>query len=429
MFNIFRTLTKHCFLTTAFFFIWFPCSLFAAPKDIIFWHSMAGQLGEEVGRLTQQFNRSQTDYRIIPTYKGDYAESLTSFAAAFRAKHPPQLIQVFEVGTSVMRSPAGIIKPVDVLMREQGMAIAKSQFFPAVLDSYSDNGVLLAMPFNISVPVLFYDADVLAPFGVSSKSFPRTWDSLESLAKSLHDAGFACTYTTAYPAWILMESYLALHGLTMMEGDSVIYNKHMVAYIDRMRHWQKKHYFEYGGRGDDATVLFTSGRCPIFSQSSGAYAGLSALVSFRLGVAPIPIDVSASASRHNNVVGGAALWVVAGQSPEIERGIAQFLVFLAQPEIQQLWYEHTGYLPLETQFNPSQNKYPHSILGIAAFDLDNDKEEPHHLLQQRPQNQIRAINDQMLEAIFSGMMSTKDAMNNAVLRANHVLTRFKKNTQ
>lgn len=412
------------------FFIWFPCSLFAAPNDIIFWHSMAGQLGEEVNRLAQQFNHSQTDYRVIPIYKGDYAESLTSFAAAFRAKHPPQLIQVFEVGTSVMQSPKGIIKPVDVLMREQGMSIAKSQFFPAVLEKYSDNGVLLAMPFNISVPVLFYDADVLAPFGVSSKSFPRTWDSLESLAKSLHDAGFACTYTTAYPAWILIESYLALHGLTVMEGDSVTYNnKHMMSYIERMRHWQKKHYFEYGGRGDDATVLFTSGRCPIFSQSSGAYVGLSELVPFRLGVAPMPVDVSASASRHNNVVGGAALWVVAGQSSEMERGIAQFLVFLAQPAIQKSWYEHTGYLPLETQFNSSQDKHSHSILGIAAFDLDNDKEEHHQTLQPGPQNQIRAINEQMLEAVFSGMMSTKDAMDNAVLRANHVLRRFKKNTQ
>ena len=410
--------------------IWFPCCLFAAPKDIIFWHSMAGQLGEEVSRLAQQFNHSQMDYKVIPIYKGDYNESLTSFAAAFRAKHPPQLIQVFEVGTSVMRSPAGVIKPVDVLMREQGMTIEKSKFFPAVLEKYSDNGVLLAMPLNVSVPVLFYDADALAAFGVSSKSFPRTWGSLESLAKNLHDAGFACTYTTAYPAWILIESYLALHGLTVMNGDSVTYNnQHMMSHIERMRHWQKKHYFEYGGRGDDATVLFTSGKCPIFSQSSGAYAGLSELVSFHLGVAPMPIDSGASASRHNNVVGGAALWVVAGQSPKIERGIAEFLMFLAKPVVQQSWYEHTGYLPLETQFSPPQDNYPHSILGIAAFDLDNDKEKYHSISQQGPQNQIRAINEQMLEAIFSGMMSTKDAMDNAVLRANHVLRRFKKNTR
>ncbi|MDP1614272.1 MAG: extracellular solute-binding protein, partial [Methylococcales bacterium] len=202
--------------------IWFPCFLFAAPKDIIFWHSMAGQLGEEVARLTQQFNNSQTEYRVKPIYKGDYAESLTSFAAAFRAKHPPQLIQVFEVGTSVMRSPAGIVKPVDVLMAEQGMSLPKTQFFSAVLDRYSDKGVLLAMPFNISVPVLFYNADALAKLGVSSQSFPRTWDALEVLAKRLHDAGFSCAYTTAYPGWILIESYLALHGQRMIKGDVVI---------------------------------------------------------------------------------------------------------------------------------------------------------------------------------------------------------------
>ena len=409
--------------------IWLPFSLFAAPTDIVFWHSMAGQLGEEMNRLAQQFNNSQSDYKVMPIYKGDYTESLTSFSAAFRAKRPPQLIQVFEVGTSVMRSPEGIVKPVDVLMREQGMTLPKTQFFPAVLESYSDKGTLLAMPLNVSVPVLFYDADALARLGVSSASFPRTWDSLELLAKRLQEAGFACTYTTAYPAWILMESYLALHGLSLMDGDAVTYNhKRMASHIERMRRWQKMHYFEYGGRSDDATVLFTSGRCPLFSQSSGAYAGLSELVPFHLGVAPLPVDVSVSALRHNNVVGGAALWVVAGQSPETDRGIAQFLMFLAKPSTQQSWYENTGYLPLETQLTPSLNVNPHSILAIAAFDLNNDK-ELHSAPRQGPQNQIRAINDQMLEAVFSGMMNTTDALNNAEIRANHALERFKKNTQ
>jgi len=404
---------------------WFlisPGLLFAAPQDIIFWHSMAGQLGQEVMQLAQQFNQSQKDYRIVPIYKGDYVESLTSFAAAFRAQNPPQLIQVFEVGSSVMRFPKGIVKPVDILMHEQGIVFPKERFFNAVRENYSENGKLLAMPFNVSVPVLFYNAEVLEKMGVTSQTFPRTWDELELLAKRLHETGFSCAYTTAYPAWVLIESFLALHGLTTKKNAQSV-----IASVERMQRWQSQHYFVYGGRGDDATVLFTSGKCPLFSQSSGGYAGLKALVHFRVGVAPLPIDEKVSPIRHNNVVGGAALWVVVGQSPQVDRGIAQFLVFLANPSTQQSWYEHTGYLPLEMHLEQPKKTYPQSILQIAEFDLNNDKDRLSSS-DPEPKNQIRSINEQMLEAIFSGMMGMKEAMENAVIRTQHVLLRFKKNT-
>ena len=217
--------------------MWLPLSVFALPQDIIFWHSMAGQLGEEVARMAQQFNDSQTAYRVRPVYKGDYMESLTSFAAAFRAKYPPNLVQVFEVGTSVMLSPNGIIKPVERLMHEQGMDLSKEQFFPAVLRHYSSDDVLMAMPFNVSIPVMFYNADALAKLGVTQQSFPSTWGKLEHLADRLHQAGFSCAYTSAYPAWILIESYQALQGLNT--ADDI--HQQLGAHLQRMRQWQKKH--------------------------------------------------------------------------------------------------------------------------------------------------------------------------------------------
>ena len=383
---------------------------------------MSGQLGLEVNKLASQFNQSQANYEIMPIYKGDYIESLTSFAAAFRAKQPPNIIQVFEVGSSVMRFPQGIVKPVDVLMHEQGISIPSEHFLSAVRTTYSENGHLLAFPFNVSIPVLFYNADVLAQFGITSDTFPKTWDAFEVLVKRLHDAGFLCAYTTAYPAWILIESYAAIHGLT-----EIYTNAHMIAHIKRMRRWQKQHYFDYGGHMDDPTVLFTSKICPLFSQSSGAYAGLSDLVAFHLGVAPMPLDKRASTVRYNNVIGGGAIWVVAGQTSEMERGIALFFAFLAEPNRQHVWYENTGYLPLVSQVRPPSNGHYSSILDIAEFDLNN-KIEPPHALQWGPQNQIRSINDQMLESIFAGMMNTEKAMAKTKIRVEHVRHRFSHNT-
>ena len=415
-----------------FFIIFFVMtSLKAEPTDIVLWHSLAGALGEEVNRLAIGFNHSQSDYVIKPIYKGDYIESLTSFSAAFRAHQAPALVQVFEVGTGVLLASPEAIKPVDDLMVEQCFSLPKSDFFPAVLAYYSRNGRLMAMPFNISIPVLFYNKAVLAKAGYAPNTFPRTWDEFEALAVRLKRQGFSCTYTSAYPSWILMESYSALHGLAMMDKDSrvaVYNNAFMVRHLARLLRWKRLHYFDYGGRTDDATMLFTSGRCPVLSQSSGGYNSLSQLALFSVGIAPMPLDEGVSHQRSDNVVGGAALWAVAQQSPKVYQGIAQFFMYLSTPRVQKEWHQRTGYLPLGVTGGYERilrdEKTP--LLLLAESEWGSEKQGVS--VGPGAQHEIRSINDKALEWIFSGMKTPQEALDLAVARANEAEHRFVKNT-
>lgn len=419
------------------FVLLFVCSLFwhtvlwAQPLELVFWHSMAGSLGEEVKSLANGFNQSQTKFHIKPVYKGDYVETLTSFAAAFRAHKPPHLIQIFEVGTAAMLSPKGIIQPIDDLMAQQGLSLPKDDFIPSVRDFYSFNGKLMAMPFNLSAPVLFYNQDLLAKLGYTPIDFPKTWQELERLAETIKKAGYSCTYTTAYPGWILIESYLAIHGLPLLKSSplrAAFNTPQLRQQLQRLHRWQELGYFKYGGRVDDATVLFTSGICPLFSQSSGAYNSLSTLTPFRLGVAVMPLDIEASSVRHANVAGGAALWAIAGLTSEQYRGLAEFFVYLAKPEVQEKWHEHTGYLPIGLSgiYAQSFHTSNHPIIQLAKKDLAIQE----HSLTPRligPQNQIRSINDEILEALFAGLVSAEEGLQEAVRRSNHVLERFARN--
>jgi sn-glycerol 3-phosphate transport system substrate-binding protein len=56
-----------------------------AQTEIIWWHSMGGQLGEWVNGLAKGFNDSQKDYKVTPVFKGSYPESFAAAIAAFRA--------------------------------------------------------------------------------------------------------------------------------------------------------------------------------------------------------------------------------------------------------------------------------------------------------------------------------------------------------
>jgi sn-glycerol 3-phosphate transport system substrate-binding protein len=143
------------------------------------------------------------------------------------------------------------------------------------------------------------------------------------------------------------------------------------------------------------------------------------------------MDASFRFNRHNNVIGGAALWAVSGLKPNQYQGIAKFYQYITRAPIQEQWYQNTGYIPFVLQGveNASASKQNSMItLDVARFDLSH-KTRKQSLLYKIPLNQIRNINDEALEAIFSNMKSPAEAMHHAEARANFALKRFSGNNR
>jgi sn-glycerol 3-phosphate transport system substrate-binding protein len=122
-----------------------------AQTEIQMWHSMGGALGEWVNDLAKAINQSQKDYKVVPTFKGNYDESMTAAMAAFRAGNAPHILQVFEVGTATMMASKGAIVPVGKVMKDAGYKFDPKNYVPAVAGYYTaPNGEMLSLPFNSS---------------------------------------------------------------------------------------------------------------------------------------------------------------------------------------------------------------------------------------------------------------------------------------
>src|SRR5258705_6368530 len=89
-----------------------------AVTELQWWHAMTGGNNDIVNKLAEEFNASQADYKIVPSYKGSYPDTMNAGIAAFRAGNAPHIMQVFEVGTATMMSATGAIKPVYQLMKD-----------------------------------------------------------------------------------------------------------------------------------------------------------------------------------------------------------------------------------------------------------------------------------------------------------------------
>jgi sn-glycerol 3-phosphate transport system substrate-binding protein len=131
-----------------------------AQTDIQWWHSMTAVNNEWVNDLAKQFNESQKDYRIIPTFKGSYDESMTASIAAFRAGNAPHILQVFEVGTATMMASKGAVIPVGQVMKDAGEKFDPAGYISAVAGYYTaPNGQMLSFPFNSSTTVFYFNRD------------------------------------------------------------------------------------------------------------------------------------------------------------------------------------------------------------------------------------------------------------------------------
>src|SRR4026208_965169 len=113
--------------------------------------AMTGANNDVIVKLATEFNASQTDYKVIPTYKGNYPDTMNAGIAAFRAGNAPHIMQVFEVGTATMMAATGAVKPVYKLMKEAGDKFDPNSYLTAIAGYYSTpKGEMLSFPFNSS---------------------------------------------------------------------------------------------------------------------------------------------------------------------------------------------------------------------------------------------------------------------------------------
>src|ERR1700682_719497 len=172
-----------------------------AVIEIQWWHAMTGGNNDVIVGLANNFNAAQAEYKVVPSYKGSYADTMNAGIAAFRAGNAPHLLQVFEVGTATMMAATGAVKPVYKLMADAGEKFDPKAYLPAITGYYSTSkGEMLSFPFNSSSTVMWINKDALKKADIAE--IPKTWPEVFEDAKKLKAAGYAtCGFSNAGGTW------------------------------------------------------------------------------------------------------------------------------------------------------------------------------------------------------------------------------------
>ncbi|MCB1983370.1 MAG: sn-glycerol-3-phosphate ABC transporter substrate-binding protein UgpB [Rhodoferax sp.] len=409
-----------------------------AQVEIQWWHSMTGGLNDWVVDIANGFNASQKDWKVVPTYKGSYDESMTASIAAFRAGNAPHILQVFEVGTVTMMAAKGATVPVGKVLADAGYKFDPSVYIPAVVGYYTaPNGQMLSYPFNSSTTVLNYNKDLFRKAGLDPNTPPKTWPELVGMAAKLKASGVACPFTTSWQSWTQLESFSTWHNTLFATQNNgfggtnarLAFNSPLhVRHIENLANMSQQGLFHYRGRGNKADASFYSGECAMATASSSTYGSIKKNAKFEFGIAPLPHYPDVPGAPQNTIIGGASLWVMAGKPAPDYKGVAAFFNYLSDPQVQSASHKRSGYLPIT----------------MASFKLTEEsgfyKENPgtdtavNQMIRKTTDKsrgvrlgnflQIRAINNEELEQVWAGKKTAKQALDDAVRRGNEQLARF-----
>ncbi|MGB5330470.1 MAG: sn-glycerol-3-phosphate ABC transporter substrate-binding protein UgpB [Gammaproteobacteria bacterium] len=410
-----------------------------AAVEVQWWHAMGGVNGERVNKIATDFNATQSEYKVVPSYKGNYTETMTAAIAAFRAKEQPHIVQVFEVGTATMMAAKGAVYPVEQMMKEAGEPFDKSIYLPAVISYYqTPKGELLSMPFNSSTPVLWYNRDAFKKAGISAP--PKTWQDMKTASEKLVAAGYKCGFSFGWQSWVMIENYSAWHDLAMGSKEngfagtdtSFSFNNDQVkARIASIADWSKDKLFTYGGRRGDSLSMYTNDECGMWMNSSAYYGSIKKQAKFDFGQTMLPLDTDVVSKPQNSIIGGATLWVLKGHEKSQYKGVAKFMTYLSSPEVQAWWHQETGYVPITTpayELSRKQGFYdanPGTDTAIKQLSLNQPTANSRGV---RFGNfvQVRDVINEEMEAIWNGSKTASQGLDDAVSRGNKLLRKFER---
>ncbi len=430
-----------------------PIALAAAPLaapraeaagrvTIVWWHAMTAALADEVTRIVNGFNASQSAVEVQAVYKGSYGDLLTAVIAASRAGEAPHLAQVFEVGTGTMLAAGKAVKQVWELARETGLQIDPKAYIPAVRGYYSlTDGRMASMPFNSSTGVMWINKDAFRKAGLDADTSPATWQEVRAAADAIKAKGAASIpMTTSWFTWIQLEQYSALHNLPFatrengfegLDTQLTFNGKAQVKHFQRLLDMAKDGTFKYAGRDGTPDPVILSGDAAISFGSSASRGSLVKSAKFEWAEAYLPYDPEIVKTPENSIIGGASLWTMTApkRTPAEYKAVAEFLRFIGKPDLDATWAQNTGYVPVTFagyELSKKQGFFEKNVgADIPVEQLARGRMNGNTRgLRLGRLPEIRAIIQEEMEKALQGSQNAQALLDNAVERGNKVLKDF-----
>jgi sn-glycerol 3-phosphate transport system substrate-binding protein len=311
----------------------------SGPVTLQFWSN-----GDEALGYAKEYEQRTPNVRFEGTKVGDYTVIAEKALANVAAGTPPNVSILGQRNGITQLADGNALVDIDGLLTKQ----ERADFYPQYLEKFTYKGKLRTLPFQSSVPVLFYNKELFQMAGLDPEKPPSTWDEQLTAAQKLTKRGGSGE--TAQWGYILSSYAWYLYALTWQNGGEVVDKNGQPRFQEEpgvgAAQWWKDLVHRYRvtpSARPNANRTFSTGGAAMLQSSQTSQATFEKAEGLRFGIAFLP-----KRKRYAVSIGGNAIGIfkaVHGGAP-VERAAWQFVNWATGTEMGARIVAETGYLPL-----------------------------------------------------------------------------------
>ncbi|MCV0349323.1 MAG: ABC transporter substrate-binding protein [Nitratireductor sp.] len=369
------------------------------------------QNGAVLKQVFEAFNAGQEDVSVnLELDNQSDLDTTQKVLADIVAGSAPDAVRVTG---AVLRAyvDSGRAQPLDECLASAPELAA--QLDKGLVDNFRVDGKLYAMPWYVTLPALFVNADAFKAAGLDPQNPPRNWSELEAAAARLSDgSGNRFGVLMYMPNTYVYESQLLSSGGEMVDGEgrSGVASKASVELMAFMRGLVEKQQMPALAPSTfwgEASRMFQSGEVAMLLSSSSAYNNVSGNIAFDLAVAPMPArdgEKALTAASGNG-------FVMLATDPERQAATCKALLSLVAPESVAATVKATASSPI----NVTAAQTP-ELLGDfyaenpALMALNGQENRPWYTLPGRANNEFQSNFGDIQHQILTGAVEPQEGM-------------------
>lgn len=320
------------------------------PVTIEYWHINNETLGgPALQELVGRFNERGGSVTVRERFHGE--ESTTSLLEDLQTSlaagnEPPDVAQIGYDQLNYVANNFEFV-PAEELAQRYGPDDYFSAFPNNLLKLGQADGRQVGVPYGLSEPILFCNADLLLEAGLDPGDLPRTWDSwkgaLRTAREGLGRAGMCFRTTPGQVYWT--QAIVGSAGGTMLgcqDGQAVASFDGADA-VGAMGSWAELFEEELALYliVEQAEQAFVGGEAAVIATYSSLLEGLREQSDFEFRSVPFP----RFGDRPPVLPGAGADLFVFSKDEARQEAAWEWVRFLLSPENLQLYTEATGFLP------------------------------------------------------------------------------------
>jgi sn-glycerol 3-phosphate transport system substrate-binding protein len=346
-----------------------------APLEISFWYGVGGQLQKVIEGQAEKFNRAHPGIKVTPFYAGAYGAGgpmQQKLLASMAAGSLPDVVQL-EIHATCTFASRGALLALDEWMAKSDHD-RKDDFLP-VLTNTGCEGKTYGIPFNRSVPILYWNRDRFTKAGITGP--PKTWTELAAIAPKLVQDGADGKVVGFMPInqWWFFQSMTWSNGGDVLSPDM----KRAVFATDAAAAGLKI-WVDLIERGTaqvrTGPTEFLQTIQDFVNEKTAMYWGSAADMG---AVAAAKFDWRAALSpgfdgkRLVVPQGGANAVIMAKISPERQKAAWEFIQWWTSPAEAAYWSRETGYVPVvkkaldDPEFKAFLKSHPNHAVPIEEL--------------------------------------------------------------